>query len=31
MIYYFGIEFAVLLMIWMIVASFIEGKWLEVL
>jgi len=31
MIYYFGIEFAAILMMWMIIASFIEGKLLEVL
>jgi uncharacterized membrane protein YraQ (UPF0718 family) len=31
LIYYFGIEFAVLLMIWMILASFVEGKLLEIL
>ena len=31
LVYYFGIEFAVLLLIWMILASFIEGKLLEIL
>lgn len=31
LIYYFGIEFAVLLLIWMILASFVEGKLLEIL
>jgi uncharacterized membrane protein YraQ (UPF0718 family) len=31
LVYYFGIEFAIFLMIWMILASFVEGKLLEIL
>jgi uncharacterized membrane protein YraQ (UPF0718 family) len=31
LVYYFSLEFAILLMIWMILASFVEGKLLEVL
>ena len=31
LVYYFGIEFAIILMIWMIMASFAEGRLLEIL
>lgn len=31
MIYYFGIEFAVILLIWMVIASLIQGKVIEML